>query len=1197
MLGCSAYQWEALREDTPLAPAAEAPRGASVPLEYLAAQVKRAQVQIRIDCVGGQTQHGSAFVVKRSGRRAFLLTAWQVLHPKSEQCAIDKVHLRGAGIVSLDTDLGMSSLDELLGTHGNQTVGVLLFSVPAEPEGPSLQLADFDDEQKGRGQLLFADELGGPVVLIRTGQVVGVVRDRPGASSDAQAMIKVSAVSTELREQADIDLHEQIAPYGLAALPSAFLLPRDEEAAIRTALTRHSPPPFVLLTGPPGVGKSALANKMAWEQALSGQFPDGVVRLEVHDRPTEEVLGELHKAVLGRPPQPALSGTVNALASVLHGKRLLVVLDDLRMEGDRLPNELNQALAETAVLATSGRLYTDAQVQPIEIGTLPAAMARQVLSDALSETQRRALSSTDQELLCQRLGYNQLSLELAAGAINRGPLTVSAFLDRFAEQKLAGLNEATTAGLLAVVFEVVWQGLSSSEQAALRAMGLLAEAPLPPDMLAAVLDQEPAEVVATLDRLVAQHVLHRVASTQEVSMHPLVYRFVKEKAAQSWFLSRKRDRLVRWFVMRAQDLPARRWGLASAAHLLAAQEWAAHNGNLEQVYALAEAWHQRLSQSGPWSLWDRMWRNAVESALHSDDRKTLMLSLRQLARTREQAGYGMGAEPLYRQSLQIARDLSDQRAAVETLNELGEHESSPTEAVLLLKTSLEQGQPLGDAALSARTLFLLGRAHVAIPDLGNAEKYLEQSLALYQQTSEKKPLGEVMESLYHLAQKRQDPQAAQNWLVRRMELCESMNDAECAVSSHLHLAELGEQQGNAADAQRQFDLAFGLAQRAGDPGALVRVLFELIRRAEQREDLGTALRLWQQAQDAIHKSTDLKLKIQVAVLGASVAFRLRDYPLATEQLTMALNLCAATGDRRGLLSYVEQWNYLRWSRTNLSRQLTWLLSAREQAASEGPFSRSQELLPLFDLAIARIWRLRGEPARAQELIAGAGQYFESKRNDYGLALVLSARSALLASIGDHASPRTGFARAQAFCERLKDVSRIHCLKSVADEALEVQQWVSAQKCTDRRLLLLRTPVSTGSTSVARVNAVEDLAELALLRNDRAGAQRRYQEALGLWQRLRVDFAIARVLERMSRMAWDRGDGPLATEWLQEALRVSQTLDTKTETWARIRLLQAQMAFRKHQKGPARTFATEAAALFDRLHSSEAAAARTLLRKL
>lgn len=1193
-LGCGAHRFEPFHDEAlGSSPARWAAPG--LPLADLAANVEKSVVRIRIDCAGKKKLARSAFVVKRSAGRAYLMTAWSVLYPGAAQCQIERLRLSGAGITPMELD-ARAGLPDLLEVRGSQAAGLALFLLAGQPDGPTLALGQLAGPAESRAELVAADAVGGPVVMAATGQAVGVVTElleQPAGAGGPRRyrMAPLRALASELAEHADLALAEQLAPYGLDPLTSVPPT-RPEETAIHNRLARRSPPPFVLLTGGAGAGLSTLGNKLAWEGLFSGQFPDGVLRLSVRGRPTDEVLGELYEVVLHRPPPPALPATVSTLASVLAGRRILVVLEDLRFDSDRLPVELLQALAATPVLATSRKLYKGARVQAVELEPLLPELAHKAVRATLSAPASRALGDADIDLLCQRLGYDGLALTLAAGMLSRSRRSVASFLEAWQAQQPAGAREASPDRALGALLDLIFADLDRGERQVLIGIGLLAEAPVSADLLAALLDEDAASVAAAMDRLVELHVLERPAQSNKVSAHPLIYAWAQKKAEKSWFRDRKRDRLVRWFLLAARKLPQERWGLSLASQLQACQEWAARDQQPDAVYALAEAWDRRLRESGPWSLWDRLWRSAVEAMLRSGDRKSLMLALRRLARTREQAGYGRGAEPLYRESLKIARDLRDERAIIETLNELGASEGAGKDAVLLLKTSLEQAQLFGDLALLAATYKQLGAAHAAGSDFASAEAALTKSLSSYERLLDDRGRLEVMQELYSVSLSRKDAAAAQRWLVRRVEVCERLREPRCAVPSHLSIARLADERGDTAEARRHFDAALFAARTAEDPGMAAAILEELARRADRTGSIAQAFALWQQAAASADKSSDLKLQLGVFALGADLAYRLRDLPLADQELDRALGLCARLGDRQGLLSLVVRFDALRWSRTPISRQLARLEDAREQAARQ----RSDELVAFLDLALGRLYRLAGEPEAAEQQITKSAERFERQKHSYGLALVLASQASLAVSRGVRGSSHAGFARALALCEKSGDESRPACLKAVTDDAREAQRWAVARRASDRRLALVRRAAPRlRSTELA--SAVEESAELLLLRGDRAAGQRRYQEALGLWQKLAADTAVARVLERMARLAWDRGDGSLAGQWLAEALVLGASLDHGGETWARIRLLQAEMAWQRRQRAQARVYAAEAAALFDRLHAPEFAAAHALLKRI
>lgn len=1238
LIGCGAIDSATLRDDPAKTRATWEVAGG--PLDYMAAGAERAIASVRVECAGNKQEHGSAFVIRRNGKRAFLLTSLQLLHPSKERCQVQRIAIQGAGIVPIEIDPRERSVDEGLNVHSRRDADIALISVLAEPEGPTLPLAAADPAQYGKAALLtlgyqagaaggapaikvssgslvpaapdatgrlHADgpaepwSVGGPALLTATGQVLGLVTygsDQASGGERHYLLTPASVLAKELREQADLDLSATVPPYGLSRLTRGIIV-RPEETGINQQLQRKGAAPLVLLTGGPDVGKGAVANKLAWDHVFSGQFPGGVVRLQVCDRATDDLLGELHTAVMQRPAPQLLGDTVATLVGALKGRRLLVVLDDIRWEGERLPNELLQALAETAVLATSRRKYSDTRIQTVEIGSLSRDLARHQIRSGLTEAAGRILSDTDVDLIAERLGLNPLAMNLAVEVLNRTEVAAEPFLDHLQAQRLRAIDDGEMSGPLAAVLELAWDGLGGTERSVLTTMGLLAEAPVPPELLAAMLGESIPAVETALAHLAGQAVIDSPAQGRSFTMHPLVHAWAREKAEQSWFRGTKRDRLVSWYLKRAQEQggqQAQSWTPALAAQLQTAQEWAVRDGRVKAVYDLAQAWHDRLRELGPWSLWDRMWRNAVESSLRADDLKTLMLSLRQLAWTRELAGYSSNTEPLYRDSLLLARDLQDQRAIVEVLNELGQRVGSSKQAVELLKESQQQAQQLGDQRLVATTLQLLSWAYEAMRDYDSAEKSLEQALAIYerlgQQSGEAKSTVTALRNLYALAVRRKDNAAAQGWLVKSIDACGAEREGECAVQSYLHLGRLADQRGDEAEAKQQFEHALAIVRKFPDTGYLAQVLDELAHREERKGDMAAAMTLWRQARDSAATTTDLRRKVNVAFDGAALAYRLRDYSTVQEQLDLALDLYSRLGDRRGYQTSIVAFDYLRWSGEELSQQLTKLQDAHHQAA----LVQAEPIVIRTDLAQARIWRLRGERERAEPLLLRASQYYERRRDPHGQALVTSEYAAIAAVSGENRAAKIGFNKALALCEKVAESGRLGCLHSVASDAQETRQWVPAQHGFERRLALLRSQ----NKPLEVASATEDLADLAMARADRPTAVKRYQESLALWTKLKADLAVIRQLERQAHLSWERGEWLGADQWIQEAMTYSRGQgEMKNETWGRIRLLQAQLAYRQRQRAQARTFVTQAIEIFERLklQHGELEAANNLLRTI
>ncbi|UED88055.1 AfsR/SARP family transcriptional regulator [Streptomyces profundus] len=127
-------------------------------------------------------------------------------------------------------------------------------------------------------------------------------------------------------------------PSQLPSRSRVFVGREEELSSVRQMLTEEDPErgratPIVAIDGPPGVGKSALALELAHESL--DRFPDGHLYADLrgtsgHPPTPFEVLARLLQGLgvtAGSVPAD-LDGRVMLYRSLLHGKRMLVLLDD-----------------------------------------------------------------------------------------------------------------------------------------------------------------------------------------------------------------------------------------------------------------------------------------------------------------------------------------------------------------------------------------------------------------------------------------------------------------------------------------------------------------------------------------------------------------------------------------------------------------------------------------------------------------------------------------------------------------------------------------------------------------------------------------------------------------------------------------------------------------------------------------------------
>ncbi|WP_162793252.1 MULTISPECIES: AfsR/SARP family transcriptional regulator [Streptomyces] len=183
--------------------------------------------------------------------------------------------------------------------------------------------------------------------------------------------------------------------------------------------------PVAVLTGMPGIGKTALADRAA---ALSGpRFPDGVLRADLGAGSARALAGLL--GALGVPAQ-ALPDGIEARAalyrSLLDGRRVLVLLDDARDTAGLLPL-LPAARGCAALVTAPGRGLVVPGARLVDVPELDDDAALLLLGAAAGEQRVRAEPDAVLDLVRQCAGL-PLALHLAGTRLRHEPALTAAAL-------------------------------------------------------------------------------------------------------------------------------------------------------------------------------------------------------------------------------------------------------------------------------------------------------------------------------------------------------------------------------------------------------------------------------------------------------------------------------------------------------------------------------------------------------------------------------------------------------------------------------------------------------------------------------------------------------------------------------------------------------------------------------------------------
>ncbi|WP_066371181.1 AfsR/SARP family transcriptional regulator [Herbidospora mongoliensis] len=373
---------------------------------------------------------------------------------------------------------------------------------------------------------------------------------------------------------------------------SGFVGRRWEARLVTEALrTTGGAPPIVVVSGPPGVGKSTLAVHVSHE--MRARFPDGQLfaRLDgasAAPREPAALLAELLRAlgVDGAALPPTVGERAALYRARLADRAVLVVLDDAGTEAQ--VQSLLPGTARSAVVVTSrGPLPLLAGATAVPLDVLPSADAHALLAQVAGRA-RVAADAAAAETIVRACGRLPLALRIAGARLATRPAWPPAELARRLTE--AHLDELRWGRLsIRSPFSMSYAALSEEARRAFRAFGHLGVDGLAAWSVAALLGEPERGVDFALEELTAAGLVTAgewdAAGQIRYRMHSLLLRYAAEVAAYPQSAVR---RLVTAAAKRIID-GDRAWILAEREILTAAVTTAAERGLATEAADLAAA--------------------------------------------------------------------------------------------------------------------------------------------------------------------------------------------------------------------------------------------------------------------------------------------------------------------------------------------------------------------------------------------------------------------------------------------------------------------------------------------------------------------------------------------------------------------------------------------------------------------------------
>ncbi len=618
---------------------------------------------------------------------------------------------------------------------------------------------------------------------------------------------------------------------------------------------------MIVITGPPGIGKTALA--VHWSHAVRENFPDGALYEDLHghapDGPARpgDVLGRFLRALGVTPHQvPAELAELTALyRSLTAGKRMLVVLDDALTAAQAYPL-LPPSTGSMAVVTSRWRLGGLAArgARFIQLDRLDYDAALDLLSHTLGDDRAFAEPHAARELvdLCARVPLAVCVAGARLAARSRWPISEMVQALTHERRRLAALAMEDDMAVRPAL-DLSYRSLEPEAARMYRTMGLYPGTRFDSSVAAAAASVSRAEARRLLGVLTDANLLDDVEGAQ-YRFHDLT-RLHAHEMAEHEESAVARDiavrRMLDWFMATVtsagqtitpyrHDQPRDvRYAPAEPVRFIdadSALEWL--DGALPEVLAAARFAAGQGLPILAWQLADAMWplflyrgryterlefdRLGLDAARGGGDALGEAKMLNRMGLAVMKLGQFDEADRHFRQALSMWERMGDAYRVASSLHRLGfvaAARQRPGDAIDWFTRALAAYRELGATREIALTLSDLGDTLIGAGRPAEAVTHLREAGSLLAEISDPYNQARVLTRLGRAHEHAGDFPAADDHLRRALRSMRDIGSSRGEAEALAALGSLAERAGRPDEARRRYADAERILLRLGHPQA------------------------------------------------------------------------------------------------------------------------------------------------------------------------------------------------------------------------------------------------------------------------------------------------------------------------------------------------------------------------------------------